>query len=233
MVKLKSLFILLLTACLAGCSACGHGNVSSEVSSSEHEQSTESSVESSDESESDDTSDESDSNSESDSSTDETDSSTSSDDTLEEENEFVLTFKLSEVDGGTQIVLQGEERLSKDDERIPALPICEEIGYHYVWDTDFTTLAQSATITAVKIAKTYTVYLDAKGGELAVECIIVTYGEVPNIPTPTETQKAKGFMGWYYGSTKLNLNKAWSIDADGITLNAVWSEGSSWTGDYS
>ena len=40
---------------------------------------------------------------------------------LEEENEFVLTFKLSEADGGTQIVLQGKERLSKDDERIPAL----------------------------------------------------------------------------------------------------------------
>ena len=213
-----------------GCSACGHGGVSNESSSSNAEQTTESGETSN---ESDGSTDESDSNSESDSSTDAMDSSTSSDDTLEEEKDFVLTFKLSEADGGTQIVLQGEERLSVDDERVPALPICEEIGYHYVWDTDFTALAQSATITAVKSAKTYTVYLDAKGGDLAVNSVIVTYGEVPNIPTPTETQKAKGFMGWYYGGTKLNLNKAWSMDADGITLNAVWSEGSSWTGDYS
>ena len=213
-----------------GCSACGHGGVSNEPSSSNAEQTTESGETSN---ESDGSTDESDSNSESDSSTDAMDSSTSSDDTLEEEKDFVLTFKLNATDVGTQVVLQGEERLSVDDERVPALPICEEIGYHYVWDTDFTALAQSATITAVKSAKTYTVYLDAKGGELAVNSVIVTYGEVPNIPTPTETQKAKGFMGWYYGGTKLNLNKAWSMDADGVTLNAVWSEGSSWTGDYS
>ena len=220
--KLKSLIVLLLTVALMGCSACGHGGVSNEPSSSNAEQTTESSETSNE------------STSESDSSTDESDSGTDSEDTLEEENKtFVLTFKLSATDVGTQVVLQGEERLSVDDERIPALPICEEIGYHYVWDTDFTALAQSATITAVKSAKTYTVYLDAKGGELAVNSVIVTYGEVPNIPTPTETQKAKGFMGWYYGGTKLNLNKAWSMDADGITLNAVWSEGSSWTGDYS
>ena len=223
-----------------GCSACGHGGVSNEPSSSNAEQTTESSEtsnestsesDSSTDSESGETSNES--TSESDSSTDESDSGTDSEDILEENKTFVLTFKLSATDVGTQVVLQGEERLSVDDERVPALPICEEIGYHYVWDTDFTALAQSATITAVKSAKTYTVYLDAKGGELAVNSVIVTYGEVPNIPTPTETQKAKGFMGWYYGGTKLNLNKAWSMDADGVTLNAVWSEGSSWTGDYS
>ena len=216
-----------------GCSACGHGGVSNEPSSSNAEQTTESSEERSEESDSESGETSNESTSESDSSTDESDSGTDSEDILEENKTFVLTFKLSATDVGTQVVLQGEDRLSVDDERVPALPICEEIGYHYVWDTDFTALAQSATITAVKSAKTYTVYLDAKGGELAVNSVIVTYGEVPNIPTPTETQKAKGFMGWYYGGTKLNLNKAWSMDADGITLNAVWSEGSSWTGDYS
>ena len=231
--KLKSLIVLLLTVALMGCSACGHGGVSNEPSSSNAEQTTESSEERSEESDSESGEISNESTSENDSSTDESDSGTDSEDTLEENKTFVLTFKLSATDVGTQVALQGEERLSVDDERVPALPICEEIGYHYVWDTDFTALAQSATITAVKSAKTYTVYLDAKGGELAVNSVIVTYGEVPNIPTPTETQKAKGFMGWYYGGTKLNLNKAWSMDADGITLNAVWSEGSSWTGDYS
>ena len=164
------------------------------------------------------------------------DSSSAEDDSSTEEEDkqtYVLTFKLNENDTGTKIIIESGDKLSVDDARIPSLPACDEIGYHYTWDKDFWTLTESNVVTAVKKAKTYTVYLDAKGGELSVSSITVMFGEKPNLPTPTETKEAKGFMGWYYGKTKINVNQAWSIDQDGITLNAVWSEGSSWTEDYS
>ncbi|MBO5027618.1 MAG: hypothetical protein J6C79_03730 [Clostridia bacterium] len=174
-------------------------------------------------------------NSESDSIESEDSSSVEDESSTEEENKqtYVLTFKLNENDTGTKIVIELGDKLSVGDTRIPSLPACDEIGYHYSWDKDFWTLTESDIVTAVKKAKTYTVYLDAKGGELSVSRITVTFGEKPNLPTPTETKEAKGFMGWYYGKTKINADKAWSIDQEGITLNAVWSEGSSWTGDYS
>ena len=151
----------------------------------------------------------------------------------EKKETYILTFKLNESDTGTQIIMEQGERLSIDDARIPTLPACDETGYYYAWDKDVSTLVESNFVTAVKKAKTYTVYLDAKGGDLAMHSVTVTFGEIPDLPVPTETQSAKGFMGWYYGASMLNANKAWSIDQDGITLNAVWSEGSSWTGDYS
>ena len=158
---------------------------------------------------------------------------TDSGDTGNQDEFYTLTFKQSEKDVGVQISLLAGESLAAEDERVPALPVCEEIGYHYVWDKDFSALTQSAVITAIKKAKTYVVYLDAKGGVLDVSSIVVTFGEIPTIPTPAESQSAKGFMGWYYGNSKLNVSKTWAIDKDGVTLNAVWSEGSSWTGDYS
>ncbi len=69
-------------------------------------------------------------------------------------------------------------------------------------------------------ANTYTITFDAKGGEMSVTSLTVTYREEYRLPTPTI--KGYTFIGWYSGSTSYR-DGIWEFDY-GIHLEAKWIE---------
>ena len=104
-------------------------------------------------------------------------------------------------------------------------------GESFILDSVWTT-AENVTLTAKKKAKTFTVKLDAQGGTVSNNLVQVTYGQVPQFPTPTRTDHA--FKGWTYNGKIVDLTKAWSIDAEEITLKASWEndDDKNWTDNY-
>ena len=106
-----------------------------------------------------------------------------------------------------------------------------KIGYMVEWDkTDFTVVARNMTITAIETAKTYTITLNANGGNVSNTTMTVTYGEVYEIPTPTHDDKA--FDCWIYNGEKIAMTGVWNIDIDeAIIFVAQWGH-SAWTENF-
>ena len=75
------------------------------------------------------------------------------------------------------------------------------------------------TLTARWTANTYTITLDANGGTVEKDSVIVTYDQEYTLPTPTRTGYI--FEGWFDGETKYT-GGAWQT-ATSITLVAKWT----------
>ena len=70
--------------------------------------------------------------------------------------------------------------------------------------------------------KTYTVNLDAAGGELSENSLTVTYDESYSLPAPTRL--GYDFLGWYDGKNNIPTSGFWALDGrEEINLAAKWS----------
>ena len=94
----------------------------------------------------------------------------------------------------------------------------------------FTDIQESKTVYAKATAKSFTLKLNAAGGELSVTTITVTYDESYSLETPTYEEYT--FAGWVYNGKTISLEGIWSLDVDGneIELTAKWNK--QWTGFY-
>ena len=98
------------------------------------------------------------------------------------------------------------------------------VGYTFEgWSPDIThPVTQSVTYTAQWQAKTYTVYLNANGGEVSKDRMDVAYdSKLTGLPTPTRTGYT--FAGWYDGDGKrYYATTTYKVDGD-LTLTAKWT----------
>ena len=76
------------------------------------------------------------------------------------------------------------------------------------------------TLTPSWTVNTYSVTLDANGGEVDSESVSVDYGDEIELPTPTRTGYT--FNGWYNGTTLISDGDTWNYTTD-ITLTASWT----------
>ena len=68
-------------------------------------------------------------------------------------------------------------------------------------ESDVWTYKIDMTLTALWIVNTYSVTLDANGGELEEDIFVVTHGQKYTLPTPTRT--GYNFLGWYNGDNQV------------------------------
>ena len=105
-------------------------------------------------------------------------------------------------------------------------------GYMIVWDrTEFLSINENITVTAIETIKTFTISLNANGGMVGQPTVTVTYGQAYTIPKPSNGDTTKIFEGWSYDGVEIPLNGVWSIDAQScnIELKAIWSSAPFWT----
>ncbi|MCR5113247.1 MAG: InlB B-repeat-containing protein [Acholeplasmatales bacterium] len=82
--------------------------------------------------------------------------------------------------------------------------------------------AKDITLVAKWKAKSFTIALDANGGEVSTTSLNVTYGEAYELPTPT--REGYTFEGWYNDDTKIETTGTWStLSSSNLTLKAKWS----------
>lgn len=131
-------------------------------------------------------------------------------------------------DGRADIVKTVKEGESLTD--IPE-PVSEK-GYTIVWDrTDFSSVTENITVTAVKTANVYTITYELGVNNYATlgeKTQSVTYGQPFMLPTPEYDGSAK-FFGWYIADEngKATDEKAENGDylrTQDMTLIAVWQE---------
>ena len=105
-------------------------------------------------------------------------------------------------------------------------------GYTVVWEeADLTNITEDMVVNAVEMAKTYTVTLNANGGEVSQETFTVTYDAEYTLVEPTHDEY--GFKYWTYAGNKVDLSGIWNIDSENgeIQLLAEWG-GSNWSYSY-
>lgn len=113
-----------------------------------------------------------------------------------------------------------------------SLPILERTGYTFKgWEynsklvtADKWNIAENATLVAKWEVNKYKVTLNANGGTVAQLSVEVTYGEMYNLPVPTNDFGQ--FKGWYYNQEKItdeygNSLEAWVFD-ENITVTTTW-----------
>lgn len=113
-----------------------------------------------------------------------------------------------------------------------SLPILERTGYTFKgWEynsklvtADKWNIAENATLVAKWEVNKYKVTLNANGGTVAQLSVEVTYGEMYNLPVPTNDFGQ--FKGWYYNQEKItdeygNSLEAWGFD-ENITVTTTW-----------
>ena len=196
------IFILSLITCFTFVS-CGDSNKTDTVDSSGilNEESSESSIEGSVE----------------DSELDKEDSSES------ERQEVSVTFQQNGVE---DIIITLTKGSALTDVPVPV----EKMGYTVVWDrTDFSNITKDITVKAIETAKTYTVKLQANGGSVAQETLIVTYGQAYELPAPVHSEHI--FACWTYAGKTFTMQGVWELDLEEITLIAKWNE-CYWSGNY-
>ena len=76
------------------------------------------------------------------------------------------------------------------------------------------------TLTPSWTANSYSVTLDADGGEVDPETVSVDYGDEIELPTPERTGYT--FNGWYNGTTLVSDGDVWNYTTD-LTLTASWT----------
>ncbi len=87
------------------------------------------------------------------------------------------------------------------------------------------------TVTAIETAKTYTVTLNANGGDLTQTAITLVYGQAYERPAPTHNTDV--FVSWMYKGEKIAEKGVWMMDPDEtvLTFFADWID-SEWTNNY-
>lgn len=109
--------------------------------------------------------------------------------------DYTVTFFADDKIVGTETV---EEGGTLPVSKFPAVPT--KTGHNGVWDVaeDLVNITENKTVTAIYTAQTYTVTLDANGGELGSNSVTVTYGQpYGELPEPTAYDDSVAFDGWY------------------------------------
>ena len=94
-------------------------------------------------------------------------------------------------------------------------------------------LAADAVLTAKWSVNTYTIYLDANGGEMSIKGVLVEYGStIHNLPIPV--REGYIFTGWFDAEGNEVTDRTVYLVAADSTLTARWAqdEGPAPTGDY-
>ena len=121
----------------------------------------------------------------------------------------------------------------KEGESFTEIPTpVEKAGHTVEWDTkDFTNISGNMTVTAIEKAKTYTITLNAKGGDVTQTTITLVYGQTYELPTPTHSSDV--FVSWTYNGEKIATKGTWLMDLaeSALTFSAEWIP-SEWTNNY-
>ncbi len=128
---------------------------------------------------------------------------------------YTITFKQN---GQQDIVKRVEE--GEDLKDIPE-PKGKK-GYSIVWSvTEFKDISENITVLAVETANTYTVTLNADGGELNKTEVTMTFDKTYSLPTPTK--EGYTFNGWLDGEDSFAANGTWTRDERDVSLTASWT----------
>lgn len=96
-------------------------------------------------------------------------------------------------------------------------------GYNTAWSvSDFTALTEDTVVTLDKTPKTYTVTLDADGGECETDALNLTYDA--QYVLPSAIRDGFNFVGWTYDGQVLEMSGIYGIDDDNATFVAEWTE---------
>ena len=139
------------------------------------------------------------------------------------------TYTISFVQAGQEIKIFNV-KAGENFTEVPN-PI-HKTGYTIVWDrTEFLSINENITVTAIETIQTLTISLNANGGVVGQPTVTVTYGQAYTIPKPSHGDTTKIFEGWSYDGVEIPLSGVWSIDAKdyNIELVAIWSSTPFWT----
>ena len=121
----------------------------------------------------------------------------------------------------------------KEGESFTEIPTpVAKTGYTVEWDTeDFTNITENMTVTAIEKAKTYTITLNANGGDVTQTTITLIYGQAYELPAPTHSSDV--FVSWTYNGEKIASQGTWLMDLaeSALTFSAEWIP-SEWTNNY-
>ena len=121
----------------------------------------------------------------------------------------------------------------KEGESFTEIPTpTAKIGYTVVWNkNEFTNVTENITVMAIETAKTYTIILNANGGNVSQTTFTVTYGQAYEFEKPIHKEKA--FISWEYNGEKVALSGVWDIDIESGEgeLLAEWGD-SIWSKNY-
>ncbi len=110
----------------------------------------------------------------------------------------------------------------------------EKTGYTVVWDrTDFSSITENITVTAVETPNEYTITYDLNGVEADIqsETMTVTYDAPYNLYTPDCEEQI--FLYWVIDGTQEKFTNGTWNRTESITLRAVWKlNESEWTEFY-
>lgn len=153
----------------------------------------------------------------------ETSESDGKDSSETEKKEVKVTFQQSGVE---DIIITIEEGAPLTSVPTPT----EKTGYTIVWNRkDFSSITEDITVKAIETAKTYTIKLQANGGNVAQETLTVTYGQTYELPMATHNEHI--FEAWTYAGEPLAMQGTWELDAEAIVLTVQWNE-CCWSGNY-
>lgn len=137
------------------------------------------------------------------------------------EEERKITYVISFVQDGQEVIKRYVKQGEKLEEKDIPVPISVD-GYDVVWENaDFENVFANMTINAIITPKSYTITLNANGGELEKTSQTIKYGSVYNLEVPTRENYT--FVGWNYGENSFDQNGKWNV-ANDVTLTAVWLE---------
>ena len=121
----------------------------------------------------------------------------------------------------------------KEGESFTEIPTpTAKIGYTVVWNkNEFTNVTENITVMAIETAKTYTIILNANGGNVSQTTFTVTYGQAYEFEKPIHKENA--FSSWKYNGEKVALSGVWDIDIESGEgeLLAEWGD-SIWSKNY-
>ena len=135
----------------------------------------------------------------------------------------INTYTLSLNANGGEI---SEATVSGDYNTVPTIPTPTRTGHTFTgWKTEAgevydisSPFTQNLTLTALWQINTYTLTLNANGGEISEATVSGDYNTVPTIPTPTRTGHT--FTGW-----KTEAGEVYDISSpltQNLTLTAQW-----------
>jgi uncharacterized repeat protein (TIGR02543 family) len=125
-------------------------------------------------------------------------------------NSYTVTFK--DYDG-TSLSTQSIDYLG--DATAPSNP--SRTGYSFSgWDTGYTGITGTTTVTATYTINSYTVSFDTNGGNTAAD-LAVAYGSTITSPTGT-TRTGYALVGWF---SDASLTQQWDFDTDTMPANDV------------
>ncbi len=126
---------------------------------------------------------------------------------------YTVTFNTV---GGTNVAAQTVE-----EDSFATVPTTERVGYTFAgWDRDLTLpITDNTEVKAQWTGLPFVVTYDANTGTVGNATANVVTGLAYDLEIPTKTGYT--FVGWYYGTRKIETTGTWDI-AEDVTLKAKW-----------